>query len=144
MKGRRAARSGFFAPPAVLHHAGFQTMKFRLGRRGIFPVSFEGIDGSGKSTQATVFSLPPWSGRRRVVSCLCESREGLRMGERIRALLLDSASHDHLSEGRGFSSSLPLAPSSSKTVIEPALASGATRHRRSLRRLHDHVPGSRP
>jgi len=62
-----------------------------LNRPGIF-ISFEGIDGSGKTTQLEILrEALARSGREVVVA---QEPGGTRVGREIRRLLLDAASHD--------------------------------------------------
>lgn len=95
---------------------------FRLARptARLF-VSFEGIDGSGKSTQARLLADRLRQRGRRVV----EVREpgGTPLGERVRSLLLDpEAEIDGRAELLLFSAARAQLVSS---VIEPALQGGA-------------------
>ncbi|MGB6973875.1 MAG: dTMP kinase [Terracidiphilus sp.] len=57
--------------------------------RGVF-LTFEGLDGSGKSTQ--IKRLAEWFGRRGLDPVVTRQPGGTPTGDRIRALLLDSAS----------------------------------------------------
>ena len=56
-------------------------------QRGFF-VTFEGLDGSGKSTQLR--RLKEWLERNGFSVTATRQPGGTRLGERIRALLLDS------------------------------------------------------
>ena len=88
--------------------------------RGIF-ITFEGLDGSGKTTQ--IKRLAAWMEKRGMQSVVTRQPGGTATGDRIRALLLDSGS-------------TPLAPMTEMAlmfadraqaiaeVIEPALAAG--------------------
>ncbi|HVZ83950.1 MAG TPA: dTMP kinase [Terracidiphilus sp.] len=88
--------------------------------RGIF-ITFEGLDGSGKTTQ--IKRLAAWMQKRGLDPLLTRQPGGTALGDRIRALLLDS-------------SSAPVAPMAEMAlmfadraqaiaeVIEPALAVG--------------------
>lgn len=88
--------------------------------RGLF-ITLEGLDGSGKTTQ--IKRLAAWMQKRGLDPVITRQPGGTATGDRIRALLLDSAS-------------TPLAPMAEMAlmfadraqaiaeVIEPALASG--------------------
>src|SRR6516164_3707216 len=88
--------------------------------RGLF-VTLEGLDGSGKTTQ--IRRLAAWMQKRGIDPVVTRQPGGTATGDRIRALLLDSASS-------------PLAPLTELAlmfsdraqaiaeVIEPALAAG--------------------
>jgi dTMP kinase len=88
--------------------------------RGLF-VTLEGLDGSGKTTQ--IKRLAAWMQRRGLVPVVTRQPGGTATGDRIRALLLDSASG-------------PLAPMTEMAlmfadraqaiaeIVEPALAEG--------------------
>ncbi len=88
--------------------------------RGIF-ITLEGLDGAGKTTQ--IKRLAAWMQRRNLDVVVTRQPGGTATGDRIRALLLDSAS-------------TPVSPMSEMAlmfadraqaiaeVIEPALASG--------------------
>lgn len=88
--------------------------------RGLF-ITLEGLDGSGKTTQ--IKRLAAWMQRRGLDTVITRQPGGTATGDRIRALLLDSASS-------------PLAPMTEMAlmfadraqaiaeVIEPALAAG--------------------
>jgi dTMP kinase len=88
--------------------------------RGLF-ITLEGLDGSGKTTQ--IKRLAAWMQRRSLDTVITRQPGGTATGDRIRALLLDSASS-------------PLAPMTEMAlmfadraqaiaeVIEPALAAG--------------------
>ncbi len=90
--------------------------------RGLF-ITFEGLDGSGKTTQ--IKRLAAWMQKRGFAPVVTRQPGGTATGDRIRALLLDSAS-------------TPVAPMTELTlmfadraqaiaeIIEPALASGRT------------------
>ena len=58
----------------------------RINRRGIF-ISFEGVDGSGKTTQANMLSAHLIKDGIDVV--VTREPGGTRIGERIREVLLD-------------------------------------------------------
>ena len=58
-------------------------------RRGLF-ISFEGLDGSGKTTQIT--RLAAWLKKRGHSTLITRQPGGTTTGERIRALVLDSRS----------------------------------------------------
>jgi len=90
--------------------------------RGFF-ITFEGLDGSGKTTQLK--RLAAWMQRRGVTPVVTRQPGGTATGDRIRELLLDSRS----------SSLAPLAElammfadraQAIAEVIEPALAAGKT------------------
>ena len=88
--------------------------------RGLF-ITFEGLDGSGKTTQ--IKRLATWMQKRSLDPVVTRQPGGTATGDRIRALLLDSGSS-------------PLAPMTEMAlmfadraqaiaeVIEPALATG--------------------
>ena len=78
----------------------------RIVSRAMF-VTFEGVDGSGKSTQAALAAACLAEGGREVVA----TREpgGTPLGERIRELLLDGP---EMTPGRRRACSPPRAPSS--------------------------------
>ncbi len=88
--------------------------------RGIF-ITFEGLDGSGKTTQ--IKRLAAWMQKRGLAPVLTRQPGGTAFGDRVRGLLLDSAS-------------VPIAPMAEMAlmfadraqaiaeVIEPALAAG--------------------
>jgi dTMP kinase len=88
--------------------------------RGVF-ITFEGLDGSGKTTQ--IKRLAAWIEKRGLAPVLTRQPGGTALGDRMRALLLDSAS----------TSIAPLAEmalmfadraQAIAEVIEPALAAG--------------------
>jgi dTMP kinase len=62
-----------------------------LNRPGIF-ISFEGIDGSGKTTQLELLRESLTANGRGVV--VAQEPGGTRVGREIRRLLLDAANHD--------------------------------------------------
>ena len=88
--------------------------------RGLF-ITLEGLDGSGKTTQ--IKRLAAWMEKRRLHPVVTRQPGGTATGDRIRALLLDSAS-------------APVAPMTEMAlmfadraqavaeIIEPALAAG--------------------
>src|SRR5450631_2549146 len=88
--------------------------------RGLF-ITLEGLDGSGKTTQ--IKRLASWMQRRGLSTVITRQPGGTATGDRIRALILDSASG-------------PMAPMTEMAlmfadraqaiaeVIEPALAAG--------------------
>ncbi|MGA3032662.1 MAG: dTMP kinase [Terracidiphilus sp.] len=57
--------------------------------RGVF-ITFEGLDGSGKTTQ--IKRLTEWLGKRGIEPVLIRQPGGTETGDRIRSLLLDSRS----------------------------------------------------
>jgi dTMP kinase len=83
-------------------------------------VSFEGVDGSGKSTQAEL--LCEWlQGRGRSVEP-CREPGGTALGERIRALLLESTAMTPWAEAALFAAARAQLV---EEVIRPALERGA-------------------
>lgn len=83
-------------------------------------VTFEGVDGSGKSTQAELAAAVLAEGRREVVA----TREpgGTPLGERIRELLLDGPEMTAWAEASLFAAARAELV---ERVIRPALARGA-------------------
>ena len=92
--------------------------------RGVF-ITFEGLDGSGKSTQLRLLALALERRQHRVVTL--RQPGGTVLGERIRGLLLDSRSDDRVG---GIVPEAELAlmfadrAQSLAQVIRPALAAG--------------------
>ncbi|MGI6755007.1 MAG: dTMP kinase [Atopobiaceae bacterium] len=88
--------------------------------RGLF-ISFEGVDGSGKSTQAA--RLQTYFQERQIPATFVREPGGTPISEKIRALLLDPANAE-----MSFECELLLYEASRaqlvREVIEPALASG--------------------
>ncbi len=93
--------------------------------RGLF-VTFEGLDGSGKTTQLQLLATALKGERRRVVTL--RNPGGTALGDRIRAVLLDSRSE---AEMGGIAPQAELAlmfadrAQSLQQVVLPALAEGA-------------------
>jgi dTMP kinase len=83
-------------------------------------VSFEGVDGSGKSTQARLLEQYLSSLGRRVV--VTREPGGTELGERLRAIVLDGPSISPWAEAALFAASR--AEHAAK-LIRPALESGA-------------------
>ncbi len=83
-------------------------------------VSFEGADGSGKSTQAELLAAALAAEGREVV--LTREPGGTELGERIRALLLDGPEMTPWAEAALFAASRA---QHVEEVIRPALARGA-------------------
>jgi len=83
-------------------------------------VTFEGADGSGKSTQAELLRAALEADGREVV--LTREPGGTELGERIRALLLDGPEMTPWAEAALFAASRA---QHVEQVIRPALASGA-------------------
>jgi dTMP kinase len=83
-------------------------------------VTFEGLDGSGKSTQAELLRAALESEGRDVV--LTREPGGTELGERIRSLLLDG---DHVSPWAEAALFAAARAELVDRVIEPALARGA-------------------
>jgi dTMP kinase len=83
-------------------------------------VSFEGIDGSGKSTQAALLAEALRGGGREVVAV--REPGGTPLGERIRGLLLDGAGMGAWAEAALFAAARAELV---EQVIRPALARGA-------------------
>jgi dTMP kinase len=88
--------------------------------RGFF-VTFEGLDGSGKSTQLR--RLKEWLEARGMAVTATRQPGGTRTGERIRALLLDSRA-DSLSPFTELGLMFSDRAQSIAEVIEPALETG--------------------
>ncbi|KAA6461026.1 dTMP kinase [Acidobacteria bacterium AB60] len=90
--------------------------------RGFF-VTFEGLDGSGKTTQLKRLAL--WMQRRGLMPVMTRQPGGTSTGDRIRELLLDS-------RGRSLAPMAEMAmmfadrAQAIAEVIEPALAAGKT------------------
>lgn len=88
--------------------------------RGLF-ITLEGLDGSGKTTQ--IKRLDGWMGRRGIHPIVTRQPGGTIIGDRIRALLLDSGSariHPMTELALMFADRAQ----SIAEVIEPALAAG--------------------
>jgi dTMP kinase len=83
-------------------------------------VSFEGVDGSGKTTQAEL--LREWLAGRGQEVVLCREPGGTPLGERIRALLLDRGDMSGWAEAALFAAARAELV---ERVIRPALARGA-------------------
>ena len=101
------------APPVTIARIG----PYR--RRSVF-VTFEGVDGSGKSTQAALAAAHLAEGGREVVA----TREpgGTPLGERVRELLLDGPEMSAWAEANLFAAARA---ELAVRVIRPALARGA-------------------
>jgi dTMP kinase len=84
-------------------------------------VTFEGVDGSGKSTQAALAAAYLAEGGREVVA----TREpgGTPLGERVRELLLDGPEMTAWAEASLFAAARA---ELAERVVRPALARGAT------------------
>lgn len=106
---RRTARAflAHFAAPSPLPHAVF--------------ISFEGLDGSGKSTQAARLAEALRADGRDVL--LLREPGGTALGERVRALLLDPAAP--LSARAELFLFCAARAELTETVVLPALARGA-------------------
>ena len=85
-------------------------------------VAFEGIDGSGKSTQAGRFAEFLRSEERATVECVREPG-GTALGERVRSLVLDPATGEMAVEAEAFLFMAARAQLVSE-VIAPALSRG--------------------
>ncbi len=88
--------------------------------KGFF-LSFEGVDGSGKTTQ--IRRLEAWLRERGVNPVVTRQPGGTAVGERIRALLLDSRT-GHLDARAELAMMFADRAQSLAEVIEPALAAG--------------------
>lgn len=88
--------------------------------RGFF-VSFEGVDGSGKTTQMR--RLEAWLRERGVEPVMTRQPGGTAVGDRIRALLLDSRT-GNLDARAELAMMFADRAQSLAEVIEPALAAG--------------------
>jgi dTMP kinase len=88
--------------------------------RGFF-ITFEGLDGSGKSTQLR--RLKEWLQSNGCTVTATRQPGGTRVGDRIRALLLDSRT-DNLSSLAELGLMFSDRAQSIAEVIEPALAAG--------------------
>jgi dTMP kinase len=88
--------------------------------RGFF-ITFEGLDGSGKSTQLR--RLKEWLQSNGLAVIATRQPGGTRIGDRIRALLLDSRT-DSLSSLAELGLMFSDRAQSIAEVIEPALAAG--------------------
>src|ERR1700729_4263685 len=88
--------------------------------RGFF-ITFEGLDGSGKSTQLR--RLKEWLQSNGLAVTATRQPGGTRVGDRIRALLLDSRT-DSLSSFAELGLMFSDRAQSIAEVIEPALAAG--------------------
>ncbi len=88
--------------------------------RGFF-VSFEGLDGSGKSTQLRL--LKEWLQTEGLAVTATRQPGGTRVGDRIRALLLDSRT-EKLSPLAELGLMFSDRAQSIAEIIEPALAAG--------------------
>ena len=88
--------------------------------RGFF-VTFEGLDGSGKSTQLR--RLKEWLEAQSLAVTPTRQPGGTRVGDRIRGLLLDSRA-DHISPLAELGLMFSDRAQSIAEVIEPALAAG--------------------
>ena len=83
-------------------------------------VSFEGVDGSGKTTQAEL--LREWLEGRGHEVVLCREPGGTPLGERIRVLLLDGGDMSGWAEAALFAAARAELVD---RVVRPALARGA-------------------
>jgi dTMP kinase len=120
---RRAPGEGTIEGLSVLHgpsrFASCATAPPRVSWRVVF-VSFEGTDGSGKSTQAELLRAALAAEGRDVV--LTREPGGTELGERIRALLLDGPEMSAWTEAALFAASRA---QHVEEVIRPALERGA-------------------
>jgi dTMP kinase len=89
-------------------------------RRGFF-LTFEGLDGSGKTTQ--IQRLTAWMAKRGLSHVVTRQPGGTATGDRIRALLLDSKSSG-LAPRTELAMMFADRAQCIQEVIEPALASG--------------------
>lgn len=85
-------------------------------------VSFEGLDGVGKTTQAALLAVRLRDGGRDVVEC--REPGGTRLGERVRELVLDHGDWDVSDRAEALLFSAARAELVA-SVIAPALARGA-------------------
>jgi dTMP kinase len=90
--------------------------------RGLF-VTFEGLDGSGKSTQ--LHRLEEWLEARGVAVTTTRQPGGTRIGERIRSLLLDSRT-DKLASLAELGLMFADRAQSIAEIITPAIEAGQT------------------
>lgn len=88
--------------------------------RGLF-ITLEGLDGSGKTTQ--IKRLAAWMQKRGLETVITRQPGGTATGDRIRALLLDSAS-SHLAPMTEMALMFADRAQAIAEVIEPALAAG--------------------
>jgi dTMP kinase len=84
-------------------------------------VTFEGIDGSGKTTQAAL--LADWLAARGAEALLLREPGGTPLGERLREVLLDGPAMTPAAEAALFAAARAELV---ETVIRPALDRGAT------------------
>jgi dTMP kinase len=89
-------------------------------RRGFF-LTFEGLDGSGKTTQ--IRRLTAWFAERQIPHLITRQPGGTAVGDRIRALLLDSKSNG-LSPLTELAMMFADRAQAIREVIAPALESG--------------------
>ena len=101
-------------------------------------VTFEGVDGSGKSTQAALLAEHLTSLGREVVA----TREpgGTPLGEKIRGLLLDGEEPAPWTEAALFAAARA---ELAERVIRPALGGWRRRRLRPVSRLVARLPGRR-
>jgi dTMP kinase len=84
-------------------------------------VTFEGIDGSGKTTQAAL--LADWLAARGTEALLLREPGGTPLGERLRDVLLDGSAMTAAAEAALFAAARAELV---ETVVRPALDRGAT------------------
>src|SRR5262245_3884289 len=96
------------------------TARMRPYRRRLMFVTFEGIDGSGKTTQAAL--LAEWAARAGHEVVAVREPGGTALGERIRELLLDGPEMTAWAEAALFAAARA---ELAERVIRPALLRGA-------------------